>query len=350
LRCLDDVLLVEGGEHLAVPVEFLDVSVGGFDDDTLFLHWQQAGVDYSLTLADADAQRALAAVAPPGLWPHINRGRRELDYHRNKWRVVLATLGLFGLLLWVAYWQSDAIIGWGAGKVSLETEQRIGNEMLAQLERDSKLTQHGLAADTVKSIGNTLTTGSRYHYRWYVLEGADVNAFAVPSGIIVVSSALIGKAATAEELAGVLAHEVAHVEQRHTLQQMIHTAGWAAVLSVALGDVSALAAVFVHQVGNLSYSRRLEAEADVEGIRILVQAGIQPDGIVRFFKALLQDEKRVGGANITLLSTHPDTADRLANLKALAESARCDCRALDVDWQAVQTYARQSSAREAASR
>ncbi len=77
---------------------------------------------------------------------------------------------------------------------------------------------------------------------------------------------MIEAAGSAEELAGVLAHEVQHVEQRHTLQQMIHTAGWAAVLAVVLGDVSAITAIVIHQLGNLRNSRKLEAQADAEGI------------------------------------------------------------------------------------
>ena len=127
----------------------------------------------------------------------------------------------------------------------------------------TELTQEGLAAKTVAEIGSRLTVGSRYKYRWYVSNDKEVNAFALPGGIIVINAGLIAKAGSADELAGVLAHEVQHVEHRHTLQQMIHAAGWAAVLAVVLGDVSAITAIVVHQLGNLRNSRKLEAQADV---------------------------------------------------------------------------------------
>jgi predicted Zn-dependent protease len=348
VRCVGDVLYVEGTEHVAVPVDTIAVSTGGFDDDTMFLSWQQAGAEYMLTIADAGAQRALAAAAPPSLLPRIKRGRSVVNYHRRKWQTVLAVLGVAGLAVLLAYWQSDAIVRWVAGKVSLQTEQRIGKEMLAQLQTEYELTQEGQAAQTIKAIGEKLTAGSRYQYQWYLLQDKDINAFAVPSGIIVVSSGLIAKATSADELAGVLAHEVAHVERRHTLQQMIHTAGWAAVLTVVLGDVSALAAVFVHQVGNLRYSRKLETEADIDGLQTLIRLNIKPDGLAKFFALLLQEEKSMGAANITMLSTHPDTAERLATIEALAKSARCQCQSLTYDWPAIRESVRKVSTRDTA--
>jgi predicted Zn-dependent protease len=103
---------------------------------------------------------------------------------------------------------------------------------------------------------------------------------------VVVNAGMITAAASAEELAGVLAHEIQHVEHRHTLQQMIHTAGWAAVLAVVLGDVSAVTTVVLHQLGNLRNSRKLEAQADLEGMKAMARAGIPLGGLVSLFKRL----------------------------------------------------------------
>src|SRR4029450_159802 len=100
---------------------------------------------------------------------------------------------------------------------------------LEQLEKEHVLTQEGLAAQTLADIGARLPPGSGLKSRWVVGDEGGVNADALPGGIIVVNAGMIEAADSAEELAGVLAHEVQHVEHRHTLQQMIHAAGWGAL-------------------------------------------------------------------------------------------------------------------------
>ncbi len=131
---------------------------------------------------------------------------------------------------------------------------------------------------------------------------------------------MIEAAGSADELAGVLAHEVQHVEHRHTLQQMISSAGWAAMLAVVLGDVSAITAIVLHQLGNLRNSRKLEAQADVEGMKALAKAGIPLDGMPSLFRRLQAEQRKKGGEGPALLSSHPATEERIADLEQLART------------------------------
>jgi predicted Zn-dependent protease len=197
----------------------------------------------------------------------------------------------------------------------------------------------------VADIGARLTKGSRYQYRWYVSDEREINAYALPGGIVVVNAGLIENADSAEELAGVLAHEVQHVEYRHTLQQMIHTAGWAAVLAVALGDVSAITAIVLHQLGNLRNSRQLESQADAEGMKALARAGIPLEGMPSLFRKLQAEQEKKGGDGVALMSSHPATAERIADLEQLGRTLKCDCPPLaatmGIDWSAVQAAAAQ---------
>ncbi len=331
-----DVLVVDGPEQFDVPADSLQVSTGGFHDDTLFVSWARAADQYSLVITDLSAQRELAASAPSALRAAFGRGRRELDYHRGKWTAVLSMLGLIGIGLLVGWWQSEAIIGWLASKVPLEREERLGAMGLAQLRIDADLQEGGAAVEAVAEIGSRLTQGSRYQYQWFVNDDAAINAFALPGGIVVVNAGLIAATETPEELAGVLAHEVQHVEGRHALEQMIHSAGWAAFLAVTLGDVSALGGVLIHQAGSLRHSRQLELEADSEGVKNLARAGISPHGVAQFFKRMEAEQARTGGESvIALLSTHPATGDRLEEAAALADATPCDCQPLQYDWNAI---------------
>jgi predicted Zn-dependent protease len=117
---------------------------------------------------------------------------------------------------------------------------------------------------------------------------------------------------------------------------MIHAAGWAAVLAVVLGDVSAITAIVVHQLGNLHNSRQLEEQADVEGMKALARAGIPVEGMPAMFRRLQSEEARVGDDTPGLLSSHPATAERIAELERLSKTLRCTCRSLSYDWPAVQ--------------
>jgi Zn-dependent protease with chaperone function len=339
LQFLGELLRIEGAGTQDVMAEALEISVTGFNDDTLLLAWQKEDGTHAVTVADAAAQRALVADAPESIARKLRRGRNAVRYHRGKWNAVIGALVACVLLVLLVWWQSEAITAWIAGRVSQETEIAIGEHALAQIETENELTQEGLAAKTVAEIGGRLTAGSRYKYRWYVSNDKEVNAFALPGGIVVVNAGLIAKAGSADELAGVLAHEVQHVELRHTLQQMIHAAGWAAVLAVVLGDVSAITAIVVHQLGNLRNSRKLEAQADAEGMKALARAGIPLDGMSGMFKRLQSEESRLGDRTPGLLSSHPATEERIAELERLAKTLQCKCRALIYDWPAVQNAA-----------
>lgn len=326
----------DGGSIEDVAVEDIEVGVTGFNDDTLQLSWRKLGELRAVTIEDRPAQQTLSAGAPDSLKPRLKRGHSAMRYHRGKWQAVVGVLAALVMLVGVAWWQSEAITAWMAQRVSMETEIALGERALAQLDTAHELTQEGLAATTLADIGARLTTGSQYEYRWYVSDDPAVNAYALPGGIIIVNSGMFEAAASADELAGVLAHEVQHIEHRHSLQQMIHAAGWAAVLAVVLGDVSAITAIVVHQLGNLRNSRKLEAEADTHGMRALARAGIPLQGMASLFRRLQSEDEQRGGEGVALLSSHPATAERIASLDHLANSLPCDCQPLKLDWAAVQ--------------
>jgi beta-barrel assembly-enhancing protease len=337
LSFLGGTLRVAGPTHQSVAASAIQVTTGGFHDDLLILSWSQSGVDYSAVIADTAAQATLVKDAPAELAAVLSRGKRQLNYHRRKWNVVLGTLGTLAALALLAWWQSAAVIHWIAEQVPVKREVRLGQTMLEQLQREGGFRDKGPAVDAVAQIGAKLTRGSRYEYRWFVKDDSSVNAFALPGGVVVVNSALIDKADSAEELAGVIAHEVQHVEQRHSLQQMIHSAGWAAVLMVAMGDVSAIAGIFVHQAGSMRHSRALETEADTEGMKALVRAGISPNGMVRFFEKMQKEEASADdGFNIDFLSSHPAPTDRLEDMRGAAKTITCQCQPLVSDWPAIQ--------------
>ena len=322
----------------SVAIDQIIVSVGGMEQPELFLNWLDAqGRQASLKPTGPEAIATVLQQAPASLQPALQKLWRERRHNRRQVSGWLAGLGgaalLAGGLFW---WQGNNAIGALAGLIPLSTEKQLGELALAQVRAQGPLAGSGAAQQTVQEIGQRLTIGSRYQYRWFVKQDDSVNAFAMPGGIIVVHTGLLRQAGNPGELAGVLAHEVQHVEQRHSLRQMITSLGWGALVAVTIGDISAVAAMLAHQAGTLYFSRDMEEEADRLGVQALQRARISPDGMLTFFQTM-RDEDSDKGAAPGWISSHPQTAARVQRVTALIAASPCpDCQPLSSpSWQAM---------------
>lgn len=336
----------------------ITLRVGGFGHDELHLDWTDAdGEAFTLKPRGKADIAFVIAHAPPLLQQQMAHWHQRRLSIRLVWSSLAALACVITAAAGLLWWRYDEALTWAASHVSVENEQRLGRHVLETLEADTEIIRSGAAVEAMKSIGSRLTEHSRYDYQWYVQKDDTVNAFALPGGIIVVNSALLRSAESPEELAGVLAHEVQHVEGRHSLKSMLNSLGFATVLLVVLGDVSASTAVIVHQIGNMYFSRDIEEEADEKGFHALVNAGIPPAGMISFFQKLQGEngETRSGGAAgsggpdsgetdsresgsgaLAWLSTHPETGKRIEKLQRLYESHPCPaCTPLDLDWERV---------------
>jgi predicted Zn-dependent protease len=170
-----------------------------------------------------------------------------------------------------------------------------------------------------KLIGRLVsTTETSYRVKISVTDSGIVNALAAPGGRLVLFRGLIDKADTADEVAGVLAHELAHVVERHPTQGLVNAIGWSALMSVITGGSSMSSeavAEIAARMATSAYTRDLESEADATGAAILEKAGISNAGLVQFFKKIAKMEK--AGLKIPeFLSSHPLTGKRI---KAIEE-------------------------------
>ena len=170
-----------------------------------------------------------------------------------------------------------------------------------------------------------------YEFEFHIIEDPQVNAFALPGGPVVINTGLLMLAETPEEVAGVIAHELAHVMRRHGLRQMVGTAGLFMVVQAVLGDISGLLAVLARDgafLVNLRYSRDFEREADSGAWETMLKASVDPRHLCRFLERMRKrQEDRAGGGLVadveeamSILSTHPGTAERVATLEEKAAS------------------------------
>ncbi len=206
---------------------------------------------------------------------------------------------------------------------SLEKEIRMGKEYAQQIEQSVKLVQDPVVNEYVNRIGQNLVRNSdaKVPFTIKVIDSDEINAMALPGGFFYVNSGLILAADEESELAGVMAHEIAHVAARHATRQMTR-GNWANIASLPLifvgGGIGyaarSLAGIAV-PLGFMSFSRGFEAEADYLGMEYMYTAGYDPQAMISFFEKIEAQEKKKPGSLAKAFASHPQTPDRIAQLQ-----------------------------------
>jgi predicted Zn-dependent protease len=210
-----------------------------------------------------------------------------------------------------------------SGKVnfySVEKEIALGKGLAQQVERQAKIINDPMIAEYVNRVGQNLVrnSDSKVPFTIKVIDSEEVNAFALPGGFFFVNSGLILKADNEAELAGVMAHEIAHVAARHGTRQATRgeIAQLATIPLIFMGGgwttygIYQAASVLV-PIGFLKFSRGFESEADMLGLEYMYKAGYDPTSFVDFFEKIETLEKRKPGTMAKVFSTHPMTDDRI---------------------------------------
>ena len=213
----------------------------------------------------------------------------------------------------------DRDVGKGMNFYSLEKEIALGKALAQEVEQQSRLVQDPVVTEYVNRVGQNLVRNSdaQVPFTIKVVDSDEVNAFALPGGFFYVNSGLILEAESESELAGVMAHEIAHVAARHGTRNAskAELANWLTLPMIFLGGpigygVRSAAGLLI-PLKFLQFSRGDEREADYLGLQYLYKAGYDPQAFVDFFEKIQAKEKNRPGTLAKAFSTHPPTPDRI---------------------------------------
>jgi predicted Zn-dependent protease len=236
--------------------------------------------------------------------------------------VVLLIIGAVWGLIWGAGHLKDYVAGKSVPEIPMQWEQKVGDTAFAQLRSQTRFLTDPAVLDPLNRLAEpllaSLSDKSR-KYSLYVADSGEVNACALPGGYIVFNRGLLQRAKSAEEIQGVLAHEIAHIQQRHSLTQLAQDIG----LSVAIEQISGGENRYVDalvkdgaRLLTLKFSRDHERAADDAAWELLQQANINPQGMVDFFISLAAESRAPAAQSLTagFLSTHPTPQERIDRL------------------------------------
>jgi len=217
--------------------------------------------------------------------------------------------------------------------ISVPQEIDIGRQENAQVRKQIKQVRDARVTAYVTRLGRRLARvapGAKYPYSFQVADAAEINAFSLPGGPVWINRGVLRAAGNESQVAGVLAHEIAHIAQRHAADQLTKTllTRWSlGVLGAMLGNAGGAgtaqaAGAMVANGVFLKFSRDDEREADRVGLQIMTKAGWDPRGMIELFEVLRREAKRDPGAVEVFFSTHPSPEDRIAQLRAATARAR----------------------------
>lgn len=303
-----DLVIRVGGETHTWPTRELSVDVHGGQARVSRLRQ-----DARLVLAETDWNRLTAAQAP--IQKHGAGGGRGL--------IIGLTAVAAGLALFV-FVGMPALSGPLARATPIEYERRMGDSYNAQISALFPACEDEAGQAVLADLGSRIAAqaDSPFEIRVRAVHAPMVNAFALPGGHVLVTGDLIAEAESPDELAAVLAHEVAHVERRHVMQGVWRSLGVGVLLDLVVGGGTGAgqqAVLLAGQASELSFGREAEREADAAGRGYLHAAGLSSRGMAPFFERMAEQEGQTSEEVDEVAEwwmTHPNTAHRIRAARA----------------------------------
>lgn len=318
-----------------IPIAYLKISAGGSGNRLIFFtHEKESHI--SLYTTDKSVLKDEALLRNPQLKLQVKSSKRVV---RKIIYSTLFVLSFFVVVIIGLFLSKNYFVEKLANQVPVEWEKKAGDQLFGSLSVQYEVIHNDslkkvfldVAAPLIKEVAKK---GVKIDL--YFIKDHSINAFALPGGKVVIQSGLIENAKSWEEVLGVLGHELAHVTRRHHVRGIIDNLGLYVILSAVIGDVSAIAGTFANMGGelaSLANSREFETEADETGWEFLLKAKINPKGMISFFETLDKKHGTKMDGYLSFMSTHPETKERIKNLKQKLKEHPVSFKPIDNDFE-----------------
>jgi len=223
--------------------------------------------------------------------------------------IIIASFFIGFILLY----QIDWIRVFNVTENTLETEEKLGKLFYEHISKNSKDIDKPFVINTIDSILLRITEGNsiQNNIQLHIVKNDEINAFALPGGHIMIYSGLIARADNPAEIAGILSHELAHIELDHVMKKLVKEVGLGLLISMAGGQSGTeILRETLKFLSSTAYDRKLEKQADLKAVDYLLNANIDPEPFANFLYKLEEEDHLL--SEFSWLSTHPE-------LKARAE-------------------------------
>ena len=335
-------LLLSGGETRQWPYDQIRQTQGAYSGEPVRLEFGPEPAE-AVVISTPALLIAIHKAAPTMAQHFHNPSRRKT---RRRW-TLCAALGVLLIVVGLYRWGIPSMAAVATPYIPLAWEESLGRQVVEHLAPDARQCHDPDRLRKLDRVVQVLTAthpGSPYHIRLSVVDAPAINAFAAPGGRVVILRGLLEKTASPEQLAGVLAHELQHVYQRHTTRAILEQTATTFLLTAVSGDLSgglAWGLEGARTMGSWHYNRTHEREADIEGLRMMKSARLDPAAMLAFY-GIMQKGAEAHADPPDFLSTHQDMGERLATLIALAGPAPTDGLTLlpEEDWKDIRTLCR----------
>ncbi len=325
-------------QDMRIPLHRIHFDLIGDDRTTLQMGWKDQTIACLLLCHDPQLLTVLLQSNLPDSIQHPLQDlekQRHKNHTREKNRVPVYLGGIMAFFL-VRYLSIHSALPFIVDLIPPEWEKQIGEFAFENYQIGKKTVDSATVTQAVEQIVQRIDQFDNVEltYELIVIDADMINAFAFPGGYIVVTSGLLKNADAPEEVAGVLAHELTHVIERHGMKKLVRQAGLGVLIGIVFGDVSALSQLIElgAQLDSLSFDRDQEDLADEGAVRILQAASISPTYLAQFFEKIEKADALTGDIP-ELFRTHPVTEDRIERVKQASEPVQP--YHFDMNWPAV---------------
>jgi Zn-dependent protease with chaperone function len=223
------------------------------------------------------------------------------------------------ILLAGVYWGISTIVPWAGLKlIKPTTETELGEQMYQSMMQGQTIDHQ--RTKLLQEFAKSMNLSNTYPIKLTVVKNREVNAYAIPGGNIVVYSGILKAMKSPDELAALLGHESAHINDRHSLRSILRSAATGLIVSVVINDISGIFSIVVENAEGLRtmhFSRGNEKSADEEGMKILIKNNIHPLAMKQLMQRLKENSPEIPEV-LSFMQSHPATDERIKHATEFA--------------------------------